>query len=620
MLDRSPQLAGHPKTPQLRQRQAPKAAVSALESAGVHPLLARLYAARGLTQANETNDQLGDLLPPAQMNNLELAAQCLANAIKNQERLLVVADFDADGATACAVAVRGLRRFGAMVDFLVPDRFVFGYGLTPALVEHAVKEAGDQKPHWIITVDNGVSSIDGVACAKAHGINVLVTDHHLPGTRLPDALIVNPNLKDCPFPSKHLAGVGVMFYVLMALRAHLRDQCGWPKEKCPRLDDLLAIVALGTVADVVKLDANNRRLVSQGLQRIRRGHSFAGINALFAVAGVDVRSASATSLGFSIGPRINAAGRLGDMRIGIDCLLEDDPSRALQLAQTLDQINQARREIEAQARDEALAQAMAAISLEALPTESQFTLALHDDRWHQGVVGLIAGKLKEEFHRPTIIFASDRENPTQLKGSGRSIAGVHLRDILERIDTQNPGLIGAFGGHAMAAGLTIAKSNLNQFIEHFEATARQYADPADLEQIFEHDGPLDPDWLRLDIAQLIEQQIWGQGFPAPVFCNRFKVLSQRRLKEKHLKLSLVLAEPTDPADPANAWPDRQEARPTQKKASGHLVQKIEAIWFNASQDLPQEAQLAYRLSTNSWQGLTSLQLEIVMQLPTRLVA
>jgi single-stranded-DNA-specific exonuclease len=590
--------------PVIRQRHAPKPAVNALETAGVHPLLAQLFAARGLTQVQETNDQLDALLPPTQMNNLEQAAQALANAIAAQERLLVVADFDADGATACAVAVRGLKRFGAQVDFLVPDRFVFGYGLTPALVEHAVAQSGANKPDWIITVDNGISSIEGVACAKGHGIRVLVTDHHLPGARLPEALIVNPNLKDCPFPSKHLAGVGVMFYVLLALRAYLRDQCGWPKEKCPRLDDLLGIVALGTVADVVKLDANNRRLVSQGLQRIRRGNSFAGLNALFSVAGVDVRQATATTLGFSIGPRINAAGRLGDMSIGIRCLLEDDPGRAVELAQTLDQMNQARREIEAKARDEALEQAMSVIALDAISETSQFTLALHDERWHQGVVGLIAGKLKEAFHRPTIVFASDREQPEQLKGSGRSIPGVHLRDILERIDTQHPGLIRAFGGHAMAAGLTIAKSNLDQFIGLLESTTREYADPADLQQVLEHDGRLDPAWMRCDIAQLIEQQIWGQGFPAPVFCNEFVVHGQRRLKEKHLKLSLSLSD--SGTDSATLPPDHKRPPPPQR---------IDAIWFNASQDLPQQAHLAYRLSTNSWQGLTSLQLEIVSVLP-----
>lgn len=572
------------------ERQPPSSIVAQFQAAGIHPLLARLFASRGLKAPEETEDQLSALLPPTQMKNLQAAATTLAQAIENGERLLVIADYDADGATACAVAVRGLRRFGAQVDFLVPDRFVFGYGLTPALVMHALEKFGDRKPHRIITVDNGISSVAGVACAQAQGIEVLVTDHHLPGAVLPDTLIVNPNLRDCPFPSKHLAGVGVMFYVLLALRAFFRDEKKWPAEKCPRLDDLLPIVALGTVADVVKLDANNRRLVSQGLQRLRRGQSFAGLNALFSVAGIDVQRATPTSLGFSIGPRINAAGRLGDMSIGIQCLLEDDPAKAVELAAMLDRMNKERREIEGKARDEALAQASQMISQQSALADDRFSLVLHDSRWHQGVVGLIAGRLKEHFHRPVIIFASDDQKPDQLKGSGRSIPGVHLRDVLERIDTQHPGMIKAFGGHAMAAGLTLDSAQLDSFIAHFETTVQSFADPADLQRMLEHDGALEDSFMRLDIAHLLEQQIWGQGFPAPTFCNHFRVLSQRRLQDKHLKLTLALRSP-GPSSPQ--------------------AQRIEAIWFNATQDLPESAHLAYRLATNHWQGTSQLQLEIV---------
>jgi single-stranded-DNA-specific exonuclease len=578
--------------PEIRLRHAPADAVERLRSAGVHPLLATLFAARGLKTPEEIETALASLLPPSAMKNIEQAAASLAQAITQNQSLLVVADFDADGATACAVAVRGLRRFGAQVDFLVPDRFVFGYGLTPALVDHAVTAAGVKKPDWIITVDNGISSVAGVDRAKSYGVKVLVTDHHLPGQQLPDALIVNPNQPGCNFPSKHLAGVGVMFYVLMALRSHLREQHHWSAAQCPRLDDLLPIVALGTVADVVKLDANNRRLVAQGLTRLRRGNSFAGINALFTVAGVDVRQATPSTLGFSIGPRINAAGRLSDMSIGIRCLLEDDPARAAEIAQELDRLNKERREIEAQARADALVQANDLIVDRGLSIHDRLSLILHDASWHQGVVGLIAGKLKEHFHRPTIIFASDSQTPDQLKGSGRSIPGVHLRDVLERIDTLHPGLLRAFGGHAMAAGMTIAQQDFARFCELFEDTVADFADPSDLQQVLEVDGALETQFLRLDVASMLSDQVWGQGFPPPLFVNTFHVISQRRLKEKHLKLTLAL--------PGSATPQSQ---------------RIEAIWFNAAADLPSSASLAFRLGANTWQGVTQLQLEVVAALP-----
>lgn len=558
-----------------------------LVASGLHPVLARVFASRGVKDANELDDGLDALHPPTLLQNSHAAAVLLAKAISEQKKCLVVADYDADGATACAVAVRGLRRFGARVDYLVPDRFVFGYGLTPALVEYAISQHTDDPIDLIITVDNGISSIAGVTTAQAKGIDVLITDHHLPGQTLPKTLIVNPNLPDCPFPSKNLAGVGVMFYVLLALRAHLRESGYFAASAAPRLDDLLPIVALGTVADVVKLDANNRRLVSQGLRRLRKGDSFPGLNALFQVANLDVRSATPTHFGFAIGPRLNAAGRLSDMSIGIRCLLSDDFEEAMQLAEELDQLNRERREIEADARDQA--EALAAVIMESAGQTSRqrYSLVLHDSGWHPGVVGLIAGRLKESFHRPTIIFADDQDQ-SRMKGSGRSIPGVHIRDVLERIDTLHPGLILAFGGHAMAAGLTLRKDSFAEFQELFESTVASFADAEDLHQRIETDGSLDPQYFRLDLATLVSQQIWGQGFPSPIFVNRFQVLQQRRLKERHLKL-LLAHESTRPAGPA----------------------RIEAIWFNAPQDLGTAASLAYRLAVNDWQGQSSVQLEIV---------
>ncbi len=576
-----------PTPPVIRQRAADPAWVAALIQEGVHPLLARIFAARGVHSKAELDSALASLLNPKPMSNIEEAAAALSQAIGQGQHLLVVADFDADGATACALAIRGLRRFGARVDFLVPDRFVFGYGLTPALVDHAHRLYEHDPVDWIITVDNGISSVTGVERAQALGMQVLVTDHHLPGKTLPNTLIVNPNLPGCPFGSKNLAGVGVMFYVLMALRAHVRDVLQWPAEKIPRLDDLLPIVALGTVADVVTLDANNRRLVAQGLQRLRKGNSFAGLNALFAVSGLDVRQATSSHLGFSIGPRINAAGRLGDMSVGIQCLIEDDFDQAMALASELDAMNQERREIESQAREEAAAQALARFQ-ELAPQLQQspgLGIVLHDANWHQGVIGLIAGKLKEQFYRPTIVLTNDGDSG-RVKGSCRSIPGVHIRDVLERVDTLNPGLLLAFGGHAMAAGLSLMAADLPRFTEEFQRVLSSTVDAATLQQTLDMDGPLAATDMRLDLAYLLADQVWGQGFPAPVFVNEFRVISQRRLKERHLKLLLALEGET--------------------KSAG-----IEAIWFNAAADLPGRAKLAYRLSSNEWQGRSSLQLEVV---------
>jgi single-stranded-DNA-specific exonuclease len=570
----------------IRQRPHDPIAEQALAQRGVHPVLAKVFAARGVRSQDELNESLEALARPGQMANLPQAAAWLGEMIQANKKLLIVADYDADGATACAVAIRGLKRFGARVDFLVPDRFTFGYGLTPALIDHAVKLHTREPIDLIITVDNGISSIAGVAHAKSLGVDVLVTDHHLPGQQLPDTLIVNPNLPQCEFPSKHLAGVGVMFYVLMALRGWYRDHAKWPADKLPRLDDLLPIVALGTIADVVRLDANNRRLVAQGLRRLRKGNSFAGLNALFQVTNLEVRQANARHFGFVIGPRINAAGRLSDMSIGIRCLLEDDPLKAMEIASELDRLNRERREIESEARETAAAQALTVIETAGRNACEKWSLVVHHPDWHQGVIGLIAGRLKEKFYRPTIVLAHDG-NSDLLKGSGRSIPGVHLRDVLERIDTLHPGLMRAFGGHAMAAGLTLARDHLEQFTELFEATVREFASPEDLLQTLDVDGPLSQDFLRLDVAQLLNEQVWGQGFPPPVFLNEFEVLSQRRLKDQHLKLSLRLIE------------------------NGPKQAPIEAIWFNAESDLGSKARLAYRLAINDWQGRSSVQLEVV---------
>ena len=574
----------------VRERTVDSDVVARLTAEGVHPVLARLYAARQVRCLHDVNTDLAGLLTPERLRGVQDAARWLLTAIHDKKRILVVADYDADGATACAVAVRGLRRFGADVDYLVPDRFTLGYSLTPALIDHALTLHVDAID-CIVTVDNGISSIDGVAHANAKGIDVLVTDHHLPGPTLPDALIVNPNQPGCSFPSKHLAGVGVMFYVLLALRQYVRDHAPSTVASLPRMDDLLPIVALGTVADVVRLDANNRRLVDQGLQRLRQGKGVAGLNALFQVAQIDVRQANANHLGFAIGPRINAAGRLSDMSIGIQCLLEDDPERALELAQALDQLNRERRDIESTAREEAIERAVAALapvsdSASASPSE-RMTVVLHDPNWHPGVIGLMAGRIKDMVYRPAIVFAND-SNALLVKGSARSIPGVHIRDVLERIDTQHPGLIKTFGGHAMAAGLTLPVASLDRFASVFDATVREFAEPGLLEQILETDGVLAPEFLRLDLAKMLTEHVWGQGFPPPVFVNEFRVLGQRRLKEAHLKLDLATSH--------SATASRS---------------RIEAIWFNAPTDLGDTARLAYRLAVNDWQGRSSLQLEVV---------
>jgi single-stranded-DNA-specific exonuclease len=542
-----------------------------LRQQGVHPVLARLYAARGLTDIRELASELNSLIVPSGMLHIDAAAAFLADAIDAGKKLVIVADYDCDGATACAVALRGLRALGAKVDYIVPNRFEYGYGLTPEIVELTQRE---KSPDVIVTVDNGIASIDGVAEANRRGIEVVVTDHHLPGDRLPDArVIVNPNQPACGFPSKNLAGVGVMFYVLLALRAELRRRGAFDAQSQPKLDTLLDLVALGTVADVVRLDANNRILVAQGLKRMRAGRMHPGIAALFRAAGREARRASPFDLGFALGPRLNAAGRLADMSLGIECLTTDDDGRAWAIAQQLDAINRERREIEAGMQDTALS------LLERFDPKDSTTISVYDESWHQGVIGIVASRLKDKFYRPTITFAPGGDG--LIKGSGRSIAGFHLRDALDLVSKHAPSIIQKFGGHAMAAGLTIRADAFDGFCAAFEAVGRSALTQSQLERIVETDGPLEDAYFTTQFISLLEEQVWGQGFAPPVFCDEFRVVNQRVLKEKHLKLML--------------------------EKNG---QRYDAIWFGHADALPERVLVAYRLDANEYNGVTRVQLMV----------
>lgn len=555
-------------SPRIVQRAIPERAAWRLENAGVHPLLARLYAARGVVGASELKQDFSELIAPDGLKGIDAAASVLADAIASHARVLVIADYDCDGATACAVAVRGLRALGAEVDYLVPNRFETGYGLTPELVDLAAP----RRPDLLVTVDNGIASVAGVRRAHELGITTVITDHHLPGANLPAAAaIVNPNQPGCPFPSKHLAGVGVMFYVLLALRAELRRRGAFDRRAEPNFAVLADLVALGTVADVVRLDPNNRILVAQGLQRIRRGRMQPGLRALFAVAGKDPARASATDLGFMIGPRVNAAGRLTDMRVGIECLLAEDYGQALALARELDQLNRARREIVADM------EAAAETLLAQIDPGERASLCLFQPDWHAGVVGLIAGRVKERFNRPTIAFAPGQGD--EIKGSGRSIPGLHLRDALDRVAKREPDLLQRFGGHAMAAGLSLCATDYPRFVEAFEVAVRDMLDPAALESRLETDGTLEEGYYNLPTARLLDEPVWGQGFPAPLFADRFEVDNQRLLNGQHLKLRLL----------------RGSTR-------------VDAIWFRRSEPLPPRIHAAFRLSANEYQGLTNIQL------------
>ena len=549
-------------------RRPVPAFAATLVASGVDPVLARLLAARGIASAMEIEDGLACLPAYASMRGIDAAADRLVRAIDRRERILVVADYDADGATACAIALRALRAMGASVDFLVPNRFNDGYGLTPRIVELARPLA----PGLLVTVDNGIASVDGVAAAAAAGIDVLVTDHHLPGERLPaPAIIVNPNQPGCAFPSKHLAGVGVMFYVLAATRARLRERGA---AATANLAGLLDLVALGTVADVVRLDHANRVLVAQGLKRIRAGCAQPGVAALFRVAGRDPREAVAADLGFVAGPRLNAAGRLADMSIGIRCLLTDDPVEALTLASELDRLNRERRGVEADIVDEAHADLDEAAAMARTDT---FTLCLYRPNWHQGVVGIVASRIKDREHRPAIVFAPGGDG--MLRGSGRSIGSFHLRDALDLVAKREPGLIERFGGHAVAAGLTIRATDLDRFALAFEQVGREWLRPADLERVIETDGALIPGELDVGLAERLRAPVWGQGFPPPAFDDEFAVISSRIVGGAHTRLVL-------------------------ERAS----ERFEAILFRSTAPLPARIRAVFRPEVDTFRSVAALQL------------
>ncbi len=503
---------------------------------GLHPVLRRIYSARAVQSSKELECMLEGLLSYQLLNGMHEAVQLLAQALKERKKILVVGDFDADGATSSAVAIRALRSFGAVeANFLVPNRFAYGYGLTPELVAVAAKEFA---PHLIVTVDNGIANHAGVEAAKQAGMQVLITDHHLPAKTLPAAdAIVNPNQFGDPFPSKYLAGVGVIFYVMLALRRQLVNE-GWFAQKGipePNMSRLLDLVALGTVADLVPLDHNNRILVHNGLRRIRGGQCAPGIVALLELAGRDFRRAQASDLGFAVGARLNAAGRLDDMSLGIECLLTDDPVRAREIALALNQLNEERRSIEQDMQMQAL-DALSKLTNN-LQEEMPRGLCLFDASWHQGVIGILAARIKDRFNRPVIVFAPGQDD--ELKGSARSISGLHIRDVLALIDVQYPGLICKFGGHAMAAGLTIQHKQLETFIKVFDEVVSSQLNEADLQHLLLSDGELNTDEFNLEIATLLrEGGPWGQGFPEPIFDGTFRILEQRIVGDKHLKLRL----------------------------------------------------------------------------------
>ncbi|WP_421684206.1 single-stranded-DNA-specific exonuclease RecJ [Stutzerimonas urumqiensis] len=562
-------------------RIAPRPLPETLPDLGdLPPLLTRVYAARGVRASSELDKGLARLIPYDQLKGIDQAVELLVQALETRQRILLVGDFDADGATASTVGVLGLRQLGAEhVDYLVPNRFTFGYGLTPEIVAVAC----ERRPDLLITVDNGISSVDGVRAAKEAGLTVLVTDHHLPGPQLPPAdAIVNPNQPECAFPSKCIAGVGVIFYVLLALRARLRAQ-GWFARRGiaePNLGDLLDLVALGSVADVVPLDANNRILVHQGLARIRAGRARPGLKAILEVAGRDPARITATDLGFILGPRLNAAGRLDDMSLGIECLLCEDEASARDMAVQLDQLNQDRKAIEQSMQREALAQ-LKELAVDDLP----FGLCLFDPEWHQGVIGILASRLKERYHRPTIAFADAGDG--LLKGSARSIPGFHIRDAIDAVAARHPGLISKFGGHAMAAGLSLEQKNLGAFAAAFDAEARRQLEEGDLSGQLLTDGQLGPEEFHLELARTLRQAgPWGQQFPEPLFHGAFQLVQQRLVGERHLKLTV-------------------------KTECGMLT--LDGIAFNIDRDVwpnpnVRWVELAYKLDVNEYRGRESVQL------------
>jgi single-stranded-DNA-specific exonuclease len=549
----------------------------------LHPVLRRIYLARELCDARELRYSLDGLQPYADLKGIDAAAELLAAALQAQKRILIVADFDADGATSCAVAVRGLRLLGARdVRYVVPNRFDFGYGLTPEIVAVAAR----QQPDLLITVDNGISSIAGVAAARERGMQVLVTDHHLPGDLLPAAdAVVNPNQPGDGFPSKNLAGVGVIFYVLLALRARLRAERWFERNGIaePNLARLLDLVALGTVADVVPLDYNNRILVSQGLARIRAGRCCAGIQALLAVAGRNARQTVAADLGFAVAPRLNAAGRLEDMTLGIECLLSDDAAQARVMAARRDQLNQERRAIEAQMQEDALA-AIESLALSEDDPGLPVGVCLFQEHWHQGVIGILASRIKDRLHRPVIAFAPAGDG--EIKGSARSVPGVHIRDVLDAVAARHPGLLSKFGGHAMAAGLSLPRRNFAEFSSAFDEEVRRHLAAEDLRGVIMSDGELVPEQMNLDLAELLRTAgPWGQTFPEPLFDGLFEIVNQRVVGERHLKMVV--------------------------KIPGY-DKLLDAIAFNTGErTCPRDAaraRMAYKLDVNDYRGQRSAQL------------
>ena len=571
---------------QLLERHNHSDSEAELITNGVHPILARLWAARGIQSFEQTSLELKNLIPPQELKNCVAVANYLADALATQKNILIIADYDCDGATACAVGILGLeslgKPYGAKIHFLVPNRFTMGYGLTPEVVDLAAQQS--PRPDILITVDNGIASLAGVARANALGMEVIVTDHHLPGDELPSAtFIINPNQPECTFSSKALAGVGVIFYILLALRAELRSRGVFDQETQPRLETLLDFVALGTVADVAQLDRNNRILVSAGVRRMRNGQMHPGIQALFEVSGRDHQKSNTFDLGFGLGPRLNAAGRLADMTLGIKCLIANDLFEAKKYAKELDTMNRERREIEGSMQETAL------INLADISTANTCSLCMFDASWHQGVIGILASRLKDKYHRPVIVFAPGEETSPSgslvLKGSGRSISGFHLRDAIDYISKKNPEMILKFGGHAMAAGLSIEQTHLESFQQAFESIAKDWIDEDTLLRKLVHDGELPYEMINAQLAEHLSSEIWGQGFPEPIFTGKFKVIKQSLLKEKHLKLEL-------------------------QALDGEMKKNILGIWFGHTELLPPQTHLAYRLLVDHYLGYPRAQVHI----------
>ena len=547
--------------------------VQALTNRGFPEPLARALAARHVTSPSDLDYEFKEMLSPWDLKNCREAGEAIADAIWKQKKIVIIGDYDCDGATAVSVGILGLQALGAFnVSYLIPDRDKDGYGLSPQLVDRAAAAGAE----LIITVDNGISSVAAVEHAKTLGIEAVVTDHHLPGDEIPDTLVVNPNQRGDTFPSKSLAGVGVIFYVLIAVRSALRAKGAYPNGKQPNLQHLIDLVALGTVADVVPLDRNNRILVSKGLDSIRAGKMQPGVSALLSIAGKNAHRISANDLGYILGPRINAAGRLDSINKGVECLTSYDYNTALFYAKELDQINAERRNREVSMQSDAI------LSLQTISVDDSNSIVLKGDDWHAGVIGLVASRIKEQTYRPVIAFAPSEENGEHvLKGSGRSIPGIHLRDALDRVSKLSPGLILKFGGHAMAAGLTIRKDAFDEFKELFARAVKELSDPEMFERNIVTDGELRASDFNIELVEAIRKHVWGQAFPEPLFANQFKVLSQRVLKDQHLKLSLEV--------------DGRE---------------IQAIWFRHKRELPPTVRLAYKLDINDFRGRQSVQLII----------